>query len=122
MKAFLKNYRQSPRKVRLVTELVKGKSVPKALALLDLAGKRAGFPIKKLILSAAANAKENGKIEADKLIIKDIRVDKGVVLKRFMPRARGRAAGIKKRTSHVVVVLGETEIKNEKRKIKRKTI
>ena len=71
MKAFLKNYRQSPRKVRLVANLVKGKKVIEALPELDFLAKRAGFPIKKLLLSAVANAVNMG-ISKDNLYIKEI--------------------------------------------------
>jgi large subunit ribosomal protein L22 len=106
MKAFLKNYRQSPRKVRLVANLVKGKNVSAAIAELDFLAKRAGGPIKKLLLSAVANAKNQG-IEAGNLFIKELRVDKGIVMKRIMPAAMGTAHRINKRTSHVEVILGE---------------
>jgi large subunit ribosomal protein L22 len=106
MKAALTNYRQSPRKVRLVTDLVKGKSVEQAVALLTFSGKRAGDPIQKLIRSAVANAKENHKAEGE-LFIKEFRVDGGVTLKRSMPRARGSAFPIKKRQSHILLVLEE---------------
>lgn len=106
MKAALTNYRQSPRKVRLVTDLVKGKSVDQAIALLTFSGKRAGDPIQKLIRSAAANAKANHKMEGE-LFIKEFRVDGGVTLKRSMPRARGSAFPIKKRQSHILLVLEE---------------
>jgi len=106
MKAFLKNYRQSPRKVRLVADLVKGKSVDQAVVALDFLAKRAGLPIKKLIESAVANAKQIG-AERENLFVKEIRVDKGIVMKRIMPRAMGRGARINKRTSHVNVLLAE---------------
>lgn len=106
MKAVLTNYRQSPRKVRLVTDLVKGKSVDQAIALLTFSGKRAGDPIQKLIRSAVANAKTNNKADGE-LFIKEFRVDEGITLKRSMPRARGSAFPIKKRQSHVLLVLGE---------------
>jgi|SRR3989344_3766989 len=124
MKANLTNYRQSPRKVRLVANLVKGKPVPVALTNLDLLGKRASLPIKKLILSAVANASNNHKVSAENLTVKEITVDKGLVMKRFMPRARGSAFRIKKRTSHVHVVLAEKTIDNKrltgnKKKIKK---
>jgi large subunit ribosomal protein L22 len=106
MKAFLKNYRQSPRKVRLVADLVKGKKIDEALLELDFLVKRASLPISKLIKSAVANAKVLGMDEAN-LIIKDLTVDKGIVMKRMMPRAMGRGARINKRTSHVTVILAE---------------
>lgn len=113
MKAFLKNYRQSPRKVRLVASLVKGKKVEDALIELDFLAKRASTPIKKLVTSALANAKNLGK-DANTLFIKELRVDKGLVMKRMMPRAMGRGARINKRTSHVTVVLGEAVEKVKK--------
>ena len=106
MKAFLKNYRQSPRKVRLVANLVKGKKIEDAILELDFLVKRASLPIQKLIKSAVANAKVLGVDEAN-LFIKELRVDKGIVMKRMMPRAMGRGARINKRTSHLTVVLGE---------------
>jgi large subunit ribosomal protein L22 len=118
MKAFLKNYRQSPRKVRLVTDLVKGKNVNEAVVMLDFLAKRAGAPIKKLVLSAVANAKELG-LSAESLFIKEITVDKGLVMKRMMPRAMGRGARINKRTSHVEIVLAE---RAENKKIKKDTV
>ncbi|MCC7160739.1 50S ribosomal protein L22 [Candidatus Nomurabacteria bacterium] len=106
MKAFLKNYRQSPRKVRLVATLVKGKSVSQAIAELDFLAKRAGLPIKKLLLSAVANAKQQGK-EVENLFIKELRVDKGIVMKRMMPAAMGSGHRINKRTSHLNLLLAE---------------
>jgi large subunit ribosomal protein L22 len=109
MKAFLKNYRQAPRKVRLVAGLVKGKGVSEAIAELDFLAKRAGLPIKKLLLSAVANAKNMG-IEMDNLFVKELRVDKGIVMKRMMPAAMGTGHRINKRTSHVNIVLAEKVI------------
>ena len=106
MKAFLKNYRQSPRKVRLLADLVRGKSTTNALASLQFMDKRAAGPFAKVIESAIANAKHQGKSE-DKLFIKTVSVDKGVTYKRSMPRARGSASRINKRNSHISVELGE---------------
>ena len=106
MKAFLKNYRQAPRKVRLVAGLIKGKNVTDAVAELDFLAKRAGFPIKKLLLSAVANAKQQG-VEMENLFIKELRVDKGIVMKRMMPAAMGSAHRINKRTSHLNILLAE---------------
>ena len=105
MKAFLKNYRQSPRKVRLIADLVRGKSIAKALETLKFVNKRASEPFSKLIKSAEANAKSQG-ADMSALVIKKVTVDKGIVLKRFMPRARGTAARINKRSSHITVELG----------------
>jgi large subunit ribosomal protein L22 len=115
MKAFLKNYRQSPRKVRLVAGLLKGKDVLRAITELDFLAKRAGLPIKKLLLSAVANAKQKG-AEAENLFIKELRVDKGIVMKRMMPRAMGRASRINKRTSHISILLGEKVVPVKKTK------
>ena len=114
MKASLNNYRHAPRKVRLVTDLIKGKSVTQADALLSNLVKKASSPIKKLIDSAAANAG----VAKDDLYIKNITVTKGVVLKRWMPRAFGRAYPIKKHTSKVTVTLEEKQNKATKTKKK----
>lgn len=120
MKASLQSYRQAPRKVRLVANLIKGKTVPRALAELAVLPKRVSEPMKKLVLSAVANAKENNKIDsADILLVKNVRVDKGVVLKRSMPRSRGSAAPIHKHTSHVMIELiahTEVDAKTEKKR------
>ncbi len=105
MKAVLKNYRQSPRKVRLLADLVRGKKVQTAIDLLAFAGKRAAEPFAKVVRSAMANAQDKG-VDTSKLIIKSVTVNKGTVLKRFMPRARGSASAIKKRNSHIAVELG----------------
>lgn len=106
MKAILKNYRQSPRKVRLVADVVRGKKVTEALAMLRFVDKRASGPFAKVIESALANAVQAGK-STDRLFIKKVAVDKGTILKRFMPRARGSASRINKRNSHICVELGE---------------
>lgn len=106
MKAFLKNYRQSPRKVALVSELIKGKRVAEALYMLESLPKRASLPVRKLLLSAISNAKNLG-VNEENLFVQNITVDKGIVLKRMMPRARGSASRINKRTSHVTLTLSE---------------
>ena len=103
--ASLKNYRQSPRKVRSVANLVRGKSVEQALNTLNFLSKKAAHPLHGLLMSAIANAKNNFKMEMDGLVIKELRVDAGKVLKRRMPRARGNSYPINKRTSHVSLVL-----------------
>jgi len=113
MKAFLKNYRQSPRKVRLVAGLIRGKKVDQALVQLDFLAKRSSTPIKKLLLSAVANAKQAG-FEMDNLFIKELRVDKGIVMKRMMPAAMGSGHRINKRTSHITLVLAQKEDKVKK--------
>ncbi|HMO77834.1 MAG TPA: 50S ribosomal protein L22 [Candidatus Paceibacterota bacterium] len=106
MKAILKNYRQSPRKVRLIADVVRGKKVNDALAALKFVDKRAAGPFAKVIESALANAVSAGK-DTSRLVIKKVAVDKGTVLKRSMPRARGSASRINKRNSHIAVELGE---------------
>ncbi|MFA6257996.1 MAG: 50S ribosomal protein L22 [Candidatus Paceibacterota bacterium] len=115
MKAFLKNYRQSPRKVRLVAGLIKGKKVSEAIAELDFLAKRAGLPIKKLLLSAVSNAKQAG-AEVDNLFIKELRVDKGITMKRMMPAAMGTGHRINKRTSHLNILLAEKVVAGKKNK------
>ena len=121
MKAILKNYRQSPRKVRLVGDLIKGKSVVNAKTELSALPKRAAFPIETLLDSAVANAKANSGItNVENLVVSNVTVNKGLVMKRFMPRARGSASRINKRTSHVTLVLAE-RVKKEKTKKVAKT-
>lgn len=107
MRAILKNYRQSPRKVRLVADLVKGKSVSDALFQLEVITKKAGTPLGKLIASASANAETNFKVDPSTLTIKSITVNAGPILKRARPRSRGMSSPIKKRTSTVVVELAQ---------------
>lgn len=99
--AQLKNYRQAPRKVRLVADLVRGQSAEHALALLATLPKAASVPMLKLIKSAVANSG----LPASELIISTIAVNGGIVFKRSMPRARGRASQILKRTSHITLAL-----------------
>lgn len=106
MKATLSNYGQSPRKTRLVTNLVKGKRVAEALTALKFLEKRAADPVAKLIRSALANAEKQGESGKD-LFIKSISVNKGLVRVKFMPRAFGRASPIRRRMSHVTVELGK---------------
>lgn len=103
--ARLNDYRQSPRKVRLVANLVKGKKVEDAKNTLAFLVKRSSKPLSDLIDSAIANASNNFNIDKDKLFIKDFRVDQGFVLKRRMPRARGMAYPINKRTSNIFIQL-----------------
>ena len=105
VKASLYNYRQSPRKVRLVANLVKGKQVEKAVSLLNFTVKEASGPVSKLIQSAVANAKNNFNLDAKDLFVKEIQVNPGYVLRRNTPGARGRAFPIRKRTSHITLVL-----------------
>lgn len=116
MKAQLTNYRQSPRKVRLVAGLVRGMQVTAADAELTFLAKRSADPIKKLLASAVANAKANFSAKEENLYIKEMRVDKGVTMRRSMPRSHGMSNRINKRSSHVLVVLEEREPKAKKSK------
>jgi large subunit ribosomal protein L22 len=107
VKAKLRYLRMSPRKVRYVADQVRGKNVSEAINLLNLGKRAACKPVKKLIDSAVANAMETGQIDIDNLSIDKIFVDEGPTLKRYRPRAMGRATQIRKRTSHITVVLKE---------------
>lgn len=115
MKATLPNYRQAPRKVRLVTDLIKGKKVVDADTELSFLVKRAAEPIQKLLKSAIANAEKQG-LNKEDLYIKSVTVNKGTVLKRYMPRAFGRASQILKRSSHLEIELAVKEEKDSKKK------
>ena len=117
-KAKLNNYRQSPRKVRLVASAVRGKSVAEALDTLSFVPNRAAEPLQKLLASAVANAKDLN-LSADNLTIKELRVDEGPTLYRRRPRSRGMANPIRKRTSHVTVVVVESAPKAKKTKAKK---
>ena len=112
--ATLSDYRQSPRKVRLVADMVRGKSVAEAITALSFVPKRAALPIQKLLASAVANAKSRSL--SDNLIVKEIGVDTGKILYRRLPMSRGRAFVMRKRTSHVKVVLAESELSPKKAK------
>lgn len=103
-KAHLKNYRQSPRKVRLVASSVRGKSIAEAIDILTFVPNRAAEPLLKLLASARANALSLN-IPSENLKIKELRVDEGPTLYRSMPRSRGMANPIRKRTSHITVVI-----------------
>jgi large subunit ribosomal protein L22 len=99
--------RMGPRKIRLVLDLVRGKRVEEALHILSFTPKVAAKVVRKLIKSALANAENKGDIDVDTLYIKRIYVDQGPALKRFTPRAMGRATMIRRRTSHITVILDE---------------
>jgi len=99
MKASATHIRISPRKVRMVVDTVRGKSVSQALSILGFTRKKAALPVQKLLKSAVANAVENGGInDVETLVIDRIMVDAGPTLKRYMPRARGRATSQKTAT------------------------
>ena len=107
-KAKLRYLRSSPTKARLVADLIRGKAVDEAQTILDFTPKAAAGPLLKLLRSAIANAGEQG-MDIDRLTVDQIWVDGGPMLKRFMPRAMGRATRIRKRTSHVTIILAGEE-------------
>ena len=111
--AHLHHARMAPRKLGLVADLVRGKNVGNALAILKYTKRAAAKPIEKLIKSAIANATDlsKGQVDIDTLFVKEIRVDQGPSSRRFMPRAMGRATKVIKKTSHVHVVLAEAKKK-----------
>ena len=119
IKASLHNYRISPRKVRVAANLVRGKLVDEAILILSNTSKKATDPLVVLINSAIANAKNNFQIERDTLFIKELRVDGGQVLKRSMPRSRGMANRILKRTSHISLVLAPKVEENKSKEAKK---
>ena len=117
-KATLSDFRQAPRKMRIVANTVRGKKVTEALINLDFVAKKASAPIKTLILSALANAK-NLDIPTENLIVKTITVDGGSILYRRRPAARGSAHPIRKRTSAIFIELGEPATKEKKVRIQK---
>jgi large subunit ribosomal protein L22 len=108
-KANLRYVRISPRKVKIVCDLIRGKSVPQATAILLTTPKAASEPLLKLLKSAAANAENNHSMDPEKLFVSEIFANPGPIIKRIMPRAQGRAYRINKRTSHVTLVVAEKE-------------
>lgn len=107
IKAKAKHVKISPRKARLVADIVRGAKIGNALDQLSFTNKKATKPIEKLVNSALANAENNYELDKDNLYIKSIMVNEGPTLHRWMPRARGRATPIRKRTSHIEIILGE---------------
>lgn len=113
VRARLRFLRMGPRKVRLLTNLLRGLSVASAEAQLRVTPKAAARPLLKLLQSAVANAKHNYQLDPDRLIIKSFLTDEGPKLRRWTPRAFGRAAPILKRMSHVTIVLSDRMAKSE---------
>ncbi len=105
--AKLSSVRLSPRKTRLVVDMIRGKQIQDALNILRFSPQPSARLISKLLGSAVANAEQKGASDVDRLFVKSISVDGGAVLKRFLPRAMGRASKIRKPTSHISVVLAE---------------
>lgn len=106
-KAVAKTVRIAPRKVRLVIDLIRGKDVGEAIAILRHTQRGASPVVEKVLQSAIANAEHNYEMDPDNLVVSEAFVDEGVTLKRFRPRAQGSASRINKRTSHITVVLTE---------------
>ena len=112
--AIAKNVRISPKKVRLVIDQIKNRKPQDAVKILDFANKRSAPAIKKAIMSAIANAKNNYSLNEESLVFKQISASKGLTFKRFRPVSRGRVHHILKRASHLTVVLeGEQKVKKE---------
>ncbi len=113
-RAIQRMLRQSPRKVRLVVDLIRGRSVGEAFSILKYSRKGAARPVTKVLLSAVANAREKAqkaseRLDEDTLFIKTAHVDEGPSLKRFQPAAMGRATPMKKRTSHITILVATKE-------------
>ncbi|MBP0727061.1 50S ribosomal protein L22 [Bacillus sp. RG28] len=106
-KAVLRTVRIAPRKVRLVVDLIRGKGIGEAIAILRHTPKTASPVVEKLLKSAIANAEHNYDMDINNLYVEKVFVDEGPTLKRFRPRAQGRASAINKRTSHITLVVSE---------------
>ncbi|MEK7211428.1 MAG: 50S ribosomal protein L22 [Patescibacteria group bacterium] len=121
VKAFARYIRMTPRKVRLIIDMIRGKRVLEAETILKFTPRLAAKPVLKLLNSAVANGKNNFKLDEANLFIKKITADQGPALKRFRPRAFGRAAMIKKRMSHITIILEEMATKLTKQEKKKET-
>ena len=107
VKATAKTVRIAPRKVRLVIDLIRGKDCKEALGILELTPNHAADAVKKVLKSAMANATHNHQLDEEKLYVKECYANEGITIKRWMPRAKGSASQILKRTSHITVVVDE---------------
>lgn len=121
IKAKAKKIKMSSRKIRLVADVIRGMETGAALNQLHFIGKLAAKPVIKLINSAVANAENNFELDKDNLYIKEIRVDEGAALKRWMPKAHGRATPIRKKSSHINLILAEIKESDHKIAKKQKT-
>ena len=117
-KAIARTVRIAPRKVRLVVDLIRGKQIGEAVAILRHTPKAASPVVEKVLKSAVANAEHNYELDINNLVVSEIFVDEGPTLKRFRPRAQGRASAINKRTSHITIVISENEQGNGQRRKK----
>ena len=106
-KAIARTVRIAPRKVRLVVDLIRGKQIGEAVAILRHTPKAASPVVEKVLKSAVANADHNYELDINNLVVSEVFVDEGPTLKRFRPRAQGRASAINKRTSHITIVVSE---------------
>jgi large subunit ribosomal protein L22 len=102
-KAVVRHVRMSPRKMRIIANMVRGKRVDEAMGLLKVMPKKAAYVIRKLLISAVANAEHQGEQDVDALTISYLAVDPGPILKRWLPRAMGRANRVNHRTSHITL-------------------
>ena len=109
-KAYLNHVRVTPRKVKIVCDLIRGKDAKYAMAVLKHTPKSASEPLVKLLKSAMANAENNFSMDPDKLVVAEVFATPGPVMKRIHPRAQGRAFRVLKRTSHITMVLKEKEV------------
>ena len=108
-KGIARHVRMSPRKMRLVVDLIRGKRVDDALGVLAFTPKRGAKTVAKALRAVVASAENNHNLDVDSLYVKRAEVGAGPTLKRFMPRAHGRATSVRKRTSHLTIVLDEKE-------------
>ena len=106
-KAIARTVRIAPRKVRLVVDLIRGKQVGEAVAILRHTPRAASPVVEKVLKSAVANAEHNYDLDVNNLVISEVFVDEGPTMKRFRPRGQGRASAINKRTSHITIVVSE---------------
>lgn len=108
-RAVSKHLRITPRKARIVGDMIRGRKVEEALMILDFVPRKAARLISKTLRSVIANAENTQRVDVDRLYVSRIVVDEGVTLKRFLPRAHGRATPIKKRSSHITIVVDERQ-------------
>ena len=113
VKAINRNVRSSPRKINILLKNIRGKKADVAIRDLSFARQRVAFEIKKTVQSAIANAENNNQYDIDNLYVQEAYVGKSLVLKRFRPRAKGRASGIKKQYSNLTIILSEDNKKKE---------
>ena len=106
-KAVSRHLRISPQKARLVVDMIRGKSVAEALMILDYTARKGAKLVTKTLKSVIANAENNQRVDVDKLFVARAHVDEGVTTKRFLPRAHGRATPLRKRSSHITIVVDE---------------